>query len=446
MASSDDSVDKLDPIGLVHFLTHGRLHREHQTLFSGIQCVRPGETIEVSACGAKSVARLGYPIIDCGSESTAAFFQAKLRHLLHLSVGRQALADSEVGAFLSGGVDSAIVAALMKATMPATPRTYAIALEGDEEDLKEARRVSEFLRTRHTECVLSADEFFERTNELSVLRGMPVCLPNEVLISALSERASSDVRAILSGEGADELFGGYELVLSAMQLYARSTRLADSAQPVMRKALSAEWPGADLKSAANFFASITAWTPLELLSVLLKPEYRDTLKSAEAANPYGSIWNECLDGYGSVNLDLFLVRAHLPHLLSRLDGAAMSRSVEGRVPYIDRDLVDFVINTPDSIKHPGARFGKRLLKQSFSDIVPEETLKRTKKPFDANLRVLLHSSPAEKIKQKLTHSDALASHFNMDSLRDWFNSTGSRSGLATQWLLISLFMWRVRNC
>ncbi|MBI5058350.1 asparagine synthase (glutamine-hydrolyzing) [candidate division KSB1 bacterium] len=433
----------IDRAGLLHFLRFAQPAYATRTIFDGVKAVQPGELIKLrpGQMSAEEVNPVRFPAPAAPlSENTT---KATLRHLLRQAVERQVVADAPVGLFLSGGVDSAVLACLLKQVQQAAPRTFTVALADDESELPPARLMADSIGCDHTELRVTVPEYFAAWRELTRLRGLPVCYPNEVLIFALAREASKSVKLALTGEGADELFGGYSHIVASLTAFLAGTEAANLHRPLLLKSLAAEFRGADLTSPSRFFASITAWWPLHHLLPLLRPAYRDTVLRAEDEDPYAAAFAQARALPPDAAARYVLMHVHLPNLLGRLDGATMAASLEGRVPYTDRDLVDFVSALPPL--RNGRVNNKEILRSTFADLIPDSIRRRPKRPFDASLHTLFASTEGQQALQHLSQSESLAEIFEMDQLRVWLDRNPANVNLQQIWLLVSLNQWLTRN-
>jgi asparagine synthase (glutamine-hydrolysing) len=441
------SVTSLHPVrpeALIHFLRFTHSIKGTDTLFAGLNSLEPGHALTITHDGSV-LKRWHHPAEVETSENSPVDLAAKLRHLMHLSVGRQMIADTSAGVMLSGGVDSAIITGLLSQMRPEAVHTYSIALESDESDLEAAKVVAKRFRTRHESMIVSPVEFFKGMDELMEIRRLPIALPNEVLIYLLSKRASNDVKLLLSGEGADELFGGYNNVLDNLFRFTEAQRKAREGDPLPLKAMQLENPNLDFSSEARFFESCYSWfTPRDLLG-LLKPEWHQLVQeSSEYSHAEGYLNEAASLNYNQRFLGL-LLNYHLPHLLQRLDGATMAASIEGRVPFMDHALVDFAASIPMDLKYRLGGSGKELLRRAFADIIGDISASRIKKAFHASTRLLFESEEGQKRLNNMVISLQHDRFFDIDGVMRLMNQNRGQHDYLWIWLVYSLAVWQYRN-
>lgn len=433
-----------NPAGILHFLQFAQPAGNRQTLFADLHGLEPGTQLIVDGHGVRVERWFALKPEATAAADPPHVVRARLRHLLHLAVGRQMIADAPVGVFLSGGIDSAVITALLAQMNPRPPETFSVALEGDVDELEAARAVVSRWHCRHHELIVTPAEYFEAMRELIALRNLPAAYPNEVLIYLLARRAAPYVKAVLTGEGADELFGGYTRILTILNLYAEAVRERDQGNPLLIRMLRAEHPQLDFASESRLFAAAYAWFSVSELEQLLNPELCSVLKSAALTDPFSEMLQACAPADAN-RFHLLLEYMHLPNLLARLDGATMAASLEGRVPYTDRDLVDYVTALPAALKFELNRPDKPLLRQTFEDLLPPDVLRRPKRAFDVALERLFASPAGRRELEALCETTPMLRIFDRTAVRRLISRNMNRGNLHQSWLLLSLSMWQNRN-
>ena len=271
----------------------------------------------------------------------------ELRSLVDSAISYRMVAHVEVGGFLSGGLDSTITA-----MASGIRSTWCSAFEGDP-DFPVARRIADETGFTHREVVVDRGAFLEAVETMARVRREPLCVPNEVMLYlAAKDVRRAGIKCTLSGEGADELFGGYDRIFS----------WADSAERF------------DIGTFADYYCYGTV-DDLEVVEDAVAPFLN-----------YG-------DPYLIVNA--FFQVAHLGRLLHRLDQATMLASVEGREPFADFRLVERLFGLPMSYKH-SVRGNKTPLKDAYEDLVPGYVLEREKRGFPAPLSQVFNDSRGHK--------------------------------------------------
>ncbi|MBL0926072.1 MAG: asparagine synthase (glutamine-hydrolyzing) [Phycisphaerales bacterium] len=371
------------------YLTTIRTVLGEHTLFEGVHAVKPAEWIDVDASRPESLAvsrGIHWTGPRVRADTTLSDGAGIVRNAVQQSVRAHLRSDVPVCCLLSGGLDSTIIA-----TEAAGPlrgggpvRTFAAgaADTGDNNDLDFARFVASRLGTRHAEAVVTRELFAERWAWMVSRLGVPLSTPNEVAIHAVSERLRADGCVVtLSGEGADELLGGYELPLTGASQYLAERAAGRDPRPAGAFELAFNgWMTGEVKAS---LLTETAWRSAEAdarLQVWAKEEF------ARAAEETGS---EDLSAHLR-----FQRRVNLTGLLQRLDTATMLAGVEGRTPFADATVAEACEALPMACKFLASPAGagavpgpaaaaqtKLALRAAFADRVAPEVLSRPKASF-----------------------------------------------------------------
>lgn len=310
----------------------------------------------------------------------------RVRVLLEESVERRLMSDVPIGAFLSGGLDSTAIVGLMSEHVDDL-RTFSVSFDDPTlDESNEAQFVADHFGTDHTELVVDLSSL-DRFEDVICRLGEPVADPAILPTALLAEAASDDVKVVQTGEGADELFGGYyryRHVPRHRRLAAHIpgpilrgvSRFADIAPGGIKHLRYAGSMASD-RDAIVATASRLDLPPNLYLETNLRPETSGLLECVEATFDYAS------EDFES-KLEAFDMNHWLPDdLLYKVDQATMLSSLEARVPYLSTDLVETVYGLPADVKL-SAGF-KPLLRSAVSDIVPERTLSRDKQGFELPL-------------------------------------------------------------
>jgi asparagine synthase (glutamine-hydrolysing) len=383
------------------------------TMFEDIHALPPGHLL---TCNREGIRVEPYwdlsferePRANSIGEAEAA---ERLEELLIDAVRSHLVSDVPFGAFLSGGIDSSTVVALMSQLLDSPVRTFAVGFKGAGEFVSElpyARMVAERWGTDHHEVLIGADDFVDRLPTVVWHLDQPIAdeasLPNYMV----SELAARNVKMILSGEGGDELFAGYARysferlspVFGAVPRPLR--RLAVDASerlPRMRRAKIALRALSETDEARR----MTTWFPLfneQRLAALLSGEARAALET-----PISDVFDEQLrrsDGPDVVSRMLYVdTKLWLPDdLLARGDKTSMATSLEARVPLLDYPLVEFAASLPPSLKLR-AKTRKYLLRKVAAKWLPEPVLTRKKEGFPTPVSVWFRAEARDFLRDHL---------------------------------------------
>ncbi|MCA0238540.1 MAG: asparagine synthase (glutamine-hydrolyzing) [Bacteroidetes bacterium] len=380
--------------------------------------------------------------------------QRELRRLLRQAVERQLISDVPLGAFLSGGIDSSAVVAMMSEVSPERPLTFTVGFKEKQFDESPyAALIAKKFNTRHTVLTLEADDFLhELPNMVDALDTPTLDGINTYVVSKMTRKAG--VTVALSGLGGDELFAGY----------ATFKRYYEWKQHIFWKL-----PGFLRRSAGFALQQLGQSTRMRRLGEILSvpafdidwvyPQFRgiydkrtvaDMLGHAPAPNPIFTFLHQHRAAIQRLPLlsqySVAEMTGYTNHMLLKdTDQMSMASALEVRVPFFDNDLVDYVLSLPDSIKFPHTP--KSLLVGALGDLLPSEIVHRPKMgftlPWEQWLRGELHTFCQQRL-------DALCDRGLLDPTRirqmwDQFNRQSHQVLASHIWMLVVLEHWLQKN-
>ncbi|MBI4665117.1 MAG: asparagine synthase (glutamine-hydrolyzing) [Nitrospinae bacterium] len=329
-----------------------------------------------------------------GDEESAA---DRLETLLKDAVKLRMVSDVPLGAFLSGGVDSATVVALMQSQSAGPVRTYTIGYEDDPESEAElAKAVARHLGTAHTELYVTAGDALKIIPQLPELSDEPISDTALIPTFLVSRLARRDVTVCLTGDGGDELFTGYPRYLWANWYFNDWAGRVDWMPNGVQRAVSSIAGLAGAVSGSAKLKEVQKLLPLQTPEEVyagLNYHWRDPAGVVEGFVEQETVYSpenhlaKCPDGVQRmVYLDM---ASRLPDsLLAKVDRVTMSVSLEARCPILDHRLVEFSATIPTSMKIRGGH-GKWLLRKVLYKHVPRELVERPKKGFSMPIKVWL---------------------------------------------------------
>jgi asparagine synthase (glutamine-hydrolysing) len=362
-----------------------------RTVWSGIEKLLPGHAIRVQGGAIRETRWFTLPEPAETATSPVEELAEELRARLDATVRAQSVADVPVGVFLSGGLDSTGIAAFLARRAPGRVQSFSVGFEDRtaDGDRDAALAASRALGTDHHELVVSAGDVARLLPEAIAHLEEPVLDPAFLPTWLLSRFARREVTVALSGEGADELFGGYRRHLLQQRLgWLRALPgLAPVARAGRRMGLIPHRVGQALEALATHdpVRNHLEWSQTiarSLAGSLFDEDVVRTFErdSREAFAPYFERDPDGLSARLAADLSEWL-----PHdLLAKVDRASMAHSLEARVPYLGREIVRFVVGLPDAVKIRGGET-KVLLRRALAGVVPETILTRPKQGFDLPL-------------------------------------------------------------
>ena len=396
-------------------------------ILAGVRKLPPGHLL-VAEAGRVDARRYWVPPAPAPSREDTATQLRRFSELFRDAVALQMRSDVPYGAFLSGGIDSSAVVGTMASLSPQPVRTFCIGFSGKGlaayDERAHARIAAEAFHTRHEEFVVEADAF-DLLADAARFFDEPFADPALLPTLVLSRLARASVKVVLTGDGGDELFAGYNRYRS--ELVARS---AERIPGFIRDGVVSPMLGAMARGRRGSLRDWAAVARKRLREVALPSEERyvsrfhrfspalwervrgERLRDAgpsEADAEYRRILAEA-KACGFITRRTYLdVRTWLPdQMLTKVDRATMAHSLEARVPFLDHRLVDFAMSLPDEAKITILTL-KRFLRQAFRDLLPPPLLRRPKHGFRVPLREWLRG-PLRGRARELLSPAALQAH------------------------------------
>ena len=429
--------DELDPEALAAYLMLGYVPGP-MTPLKDVRKLLPGERLIVGGGRIRSERYWRYPAPDPDFTPSVEEWAERLASELDDAVRMRMMSDVPLGALLSGGLDSSLVVALMARHSDRPVKTFSVGFAGvgKANELPDARRVAAHLGTEHHELELSLASPTDVIERLVWHMDEPVRDLSAYGLLALSDLAAQEITVALSGQGADELFGGYRKHRVA-SLAATWLRLP----PAVRAPLAAvgrRGPG-EIRRLAVALQSPDPVSRLLASSGLLRPDLRDGLFAgalAEQADAARHAAARHLDGAAQATplaalLHLDAQLALVDDMLHYFDRASMAHSLEVRVPFLDHTLVETCARMPDSVK-VRPRQTKHVLRVAAKGIVPDFVLSKPKLGFLASTGRWLAADDAAVVERTLRAPDAryaeiLDRSIVEQHIREWRAGAGDRS-------------------
>lgn len=390
----------LDRESFRHHLTF-RAVAPPKTLFNGVECLAPSEMIEIDV-ERGSVSRRTWwdPLANAQSApATKAQAQERLDELLHDSVTSRLESDVPVGLFLSGGLDSGLILQLVKDRLR-NLGTYTIGYPGHQkyDESSIANRLATDAKSEHHAIDLSPEDFVESLARVAYHQDEPIAAPVCTSVYFLAREASRTGRkVVLAGEGSDEIFVGYKTWMQTRDIQKWNSRIPSLPGRPLRKLLAAtaSFAGAHSRPAeiARRIASgqqlfwgggldFTSVAKQDLIGpcsddtydAVVRPIHREFLQNGNPSDL--TSWMSYID-----------LRFRLPQLmLPRMDKMGMAFSIEGRVPFLDHRIIEFVFGLPPEWRGMTGNESKPMLKQVAKKYLPDDFVYQKKQGFQAPVR------------------------------------------------------------
>lgn len=435
-----------------HYMTY-RSVPSPATMFKGIKKLRPGNLLVLNE---KNLSEECYWDIELVAEQDKENYQGDYKEcveqaesLLLKSIERRLISDVPLGAFLSGGIDSSLIVAMMHRLTNAPVKTFSVGFRNfPKSELSYAKTVAEHFNTDHHELILEEECFAENLEKLTWMRDSPLSERSDIPLHLLAAMANSSVKVLLSGEGSDELFAGYP-----KYAYDRFAPLVYFFPKIMTLGFSGLLPSRFRKieialrslcerdTADRWSQWFSPFTPKEK-QLLFNTSITDV-------NPINQYVNN-INGYSSLDKMLYAdCKLWLPeNLLERGDRMTMAASVEGRVPFLDHEFVEFAFKQSKQVKLRGFT-RKWLIKEVARKYLPNEIIDRQKFGFEVPLAQWFRGKLKEMCYDRICRKDGLASElFSKKELEKILDDhcSSRKDNYLKIWTLLGLSIWNDIFC
>ncbi|MCO7223794.1 asparagine synthase (glutamine-hydrolyzing) [Pleionea sp. CnH1-48] len=444
------------------YLRHGYIPAPH-SIYEDIFKLRPGHYLQVKAdsIGSKlDVEEFCYWDVNGRARANieepkeASNYVDELELLLSRSIQQQMSSDVPLGAFLSGGVDSSTVVAIMQSLSSSAIKTFSIGF--DEEAFNEAhyaKQTADYLGTEHTELYVTNQMALDVVPSLFDIYDEPFADSSQIPTYLVSKLAKSQVTVSLSGDGGDELFHGYSRYERFIKQHGKLSSIPSKkllGKSIKRLArLSGAQPDDRLSRVGIILA---AANPLEhylaTISHFQRPEELLESKGALFSSPYELpthiLKNDLRDIAPYLDFGIYLP----DDILVKLDRASMAVSLESRVPLLDYRIVEFAMGMPATIKNYDGK-GKWPLRQLLYRYLPESMMDRPKRGFGIPIDDWIRNELREWA-EELLGADQLSKHelFNSTKVRNLWKEHVSRKANhgSRLWNILMFQSWYNRHC
>ena len=420
-----------------------------ETFFKGIYKLMPGHML-LYKNGSYEIKTYFKPKLTPGQwnhKTNMAQLRSQLSEILKDSVKHHMLSDVEVGAFLSGGVDSGYLASSSGADQAFTVGFD----EGDRySEVNKAAKVAEKAGLKHHVKIISKQEFWDALPDVMYHMDEPLADASAVALYFLSKEAAGHVKVVLSGEGADELFGGYNIYREPESL-KKIAWIPFGVRRVIGK-LAAKLPDvkgrdflirAGMKVEERFIGNAYIYREKEKAQILKNKvtgpstqEYlRPFFEELESENR-GSLQD--MEKMQSVDLSYWLPG----DILQKADKMSMAHSLEVRVPFLDKEVFDFAAKLPKEAKI-AAGTTKYIFRKAVSEFLPQETDERRKLGFPIPIRVWLRQDDWYQMVKELFTSKEAEEFFHTEELLQLLKDHKEKKADNSRkiWTVLSFLIW-----
>ena len=442
----------------------------NDTFFKGVSSLAPAHYLKIKDNKIHTVEywNVSSKFKEQQNDKGEEYYLTKIRELLESSVKYRMIADVPFGSFLSGGVDSSVVTALMAKNSSEPIKTFTIGFEEEGyNEFEYAKIIADKYQTNHREIVLSGKDYISTMEKLIEYKDAPLSVPNEVPLYLMSKELKKYITVVLSGEGADEIFGGYGRIFKSPYDLERIQNIDNldytkEEKEELIKNFVKKYLVDSFSSEIEHFFNIYSYTSLdnkkELLNSNIDLEHIEDLFIEKFMSYFDELEHE---SYYNKLMYAF-EKVHIVGLLHRVDTTTMATSVEARVPFVDHRLVEFAFTIPlkyklkwnseqDEEKSKTLMSDKisevydtpkYILKKAYEDMIPNEVLYRKKMGFPVPLNNWFGGHFNDYAKKVLLSKEAKERGiYNIGNIEKWLNSDklSQDHGFAMKiWMLINL--------
>lgn len=429
IASLDGFQNPVNKDVLSIYFIHGYIPAPY-SIYENIYKLEPGCILEIKSpfkkygistyWSIKEVAQHGQEYLFKGTYEEAV---DELERLLKASIQDQMMADVPVGAFLSAGIDSSTVVALMQSLHPDKVKTFTIGMEDEKyNEAVYAKEIAAHLGTEHTELYITEEDARGVIPKIPFIFGEPFADSSQIPTYLVSRMTRQHVTVSLSGDGGDELFCGYNSYASVDRIWGKMKNVPYGIRKLASElVLHSPLSNKEIYRVKGTLLGARGASDLYRLSMEREPLIKDiTLSGKEIPYKYTEYDPGFLKETNHNIMLMDMLMYHPDDILVKVDRTAMAASLETRVPMLDKDVVEFAWTLPVEFERQNG-VGKRILRDVLYRYVPKEMMERPKKGF---------SIPIQKwLKEK--------------ELREWAENLIDRKTLCQQGILNPDVVWKM---
>ena len=440
------------------FANHGT--SKDETLFKNIKRLLPGHFMIWKDGSLRVEEYWDISFEQKHLETSDSDFIEEWSELFTESVRLRLMADVPLGMFLSGGIDSSAICAVMSRMVDRPVKTFSVGFkEREANEFEYARIVSKAFKTEHHEITITPEQFFSELPNLVWHEDEPLGFIASVPLYFVSKLAEEHVKVVLTGEGSDEILAGYGRYAKALQLLNYGEKYESLTPPFFRSAVRsgvASLPRsmngklnrtflsrrADIE---NLFFDNFSVFPNEMQRNLFS---ENTKAQIAELNPYvhQKEWLNRTDAENILDKLLYVdSKTYLHELLMKQDQMSMAASIESRVPFLDHKLVEFTARMPERLKLRGATT-KWILREAMKNLLPAEILTRSKMGFPVPVGKWFRNEYKHVLDEYVLSDRALARGiFDLEFVRDLVKRhIAGETHDERLWALVNFEIWQRR--
>lgn len=452
---------EIDDKVLYDFLTYNTVATPN-TMFKGISKFKPGHYMIVTKSGIKtyeSFNDLKHTDIEFSSEKE---LEDLVYHKLEESVRLRMISDVPVGAFLSGGVDSSAIVALMRDHTPNEIKTFTIGFENQPNynELQFAEKIAKRYDTNHFVKTVTPNDLLDFIPKITDIYDEPQADTTAIPIYFISQLAKEkNIKVVLNGDGPDELFSGYsnyERYVKTYQYYKLANKAPKFIKGIMNSVVGSIKPGSSLSEMTNrlynqqdFYWPGAGGMKEGVKNNIISSDFRNRINghtSYDYVKQLKQDYHQFLDGHQFDYVNWLCYsgyrQAVTEKFLFRADRLGMAHSIEARSPFLNHEMVQLALSIPGEYKIKNG-VNKYILKKSLERILPNEILYRKKMGFNLPIREWAKDTIYNGVKDNIVQFNSDTNLFNLDEVNSQLKllKEGNEQYTNNIWTIYFLINW-----
>lgn len=326
--------------------------------FKNVHSVEPGQFVKLDSKNFTKKKYWHYPLNNEKFNLKEESLIEKCGELIEEVTSEHLVSDVPIGSLLSGGLDSSLLTSIMSKKSDKKFRTFSASFDDvDYDENKFSQIISEKVKSDHLNVVLNSSDYENKLNNTIIHSASPLSIPHEIALNSLFDQISKHTKVVISGEGADEMFGGYGRVQSSGFDYEKIKFVKKFVPKNLQSSIlklfgsNEEFDWNKYQTQMDHFFDIYKWFGFEEKMGILNNEIKDDIKyDAEIKKFWSNEFEQIQDLDIKEKIIFLFQKHHLQCLLHRLDIHSMAHSVEARVPFCDHRIIEFVNKVPYSMK------------------------------------------------------------------------------------------------
>lgn len=413
-----------------------------ETFFKGVYKLLPGHYFKYNLETSDFFTKKYYQIVFDAEESDFDSLVKKIDETITSSIDTHMISDVEIGSYLSGGIDSSYVVSYLK-----PDKTFSVGFDYKNfNEVPFAKDLSDMLHIENINELIDSDDFFDVIDKVQYYADEPTANLSAVPLYFLSDLASKYVKVVLSGEGADELFGGYTFYKED-DLLLKYRKLPKFLRKAVKGIVSPlpEFHGKNFLTKGgsrieDYYVGNAFVFDNKDANKVLSPKYQSKVKFQDITKPY---YDEVKDKDDLTKMQYLDMHFWLPNdILLKADKMAMANSLELRVPILDKEVFALASTIPSEYKlsHGTTKY---ILRQAASSRIPEEWYKRPKKGFPVPIIKWFREEKYYNLAKEIFNADFASEFFNVKEINKMLDEhySGKKNHCRKIWTVYVFLVW-----